>query len=94
MIFVARQQEVTVLIGVAHKGHPVAGVIHQPFWGADASGRTIWAIKGTGVHGIEVVKGKFTFLHSMFCVRMKINGGTHHATDIHHDLHVEDRKMK
>uniref|UniRef100_A0A183E3R7 3'(2'),5'-bisphosphate nucleotidase 1 n=1 Tax=Gongylonema pulchrum TaxID=637853 RepID=A0A183E3R7_9BILA len=53
----SRQQEVTVLIGVAHKGRPIAGVIHQPFWGADASGRTIWAIKGAGVHGIEVAKG-------------------------------------
>lgn len=46
----------TVLIGVSYQGRPVAGVIHQPFWGANAIGRTIWAIKGMGVHGTEVVK--------------------------------------
>ncbi|EFO23236.2 hypothetical protein LOAG_05255 [Loa loa] len=54
---ISRQQEVTVLIGVSCQGRPVAGVIHQPFWGTNAGGRTIWAIKGIGVHGIEIVKG-------------------------------------
>ncbi|ETN70489.1 inositol monophosphatase family protein, partial [Necator americanus] len=43
-------EQVTVLIGIAHRGRPVAGVIHQPYHG-DA-GRTIWAIQGCGVHGI------------------------------------------
>uniref|UniRef100_A0A8R1TJF8 3'(2'),5'-bisphosphate nucleotidase 1 n=1 Tax=Onchocerca volvulus TaxID=6282 RepID=A0A8R1TJF8_ONCVO len=52
----SRQQEVTVLIGVSYQGRPVAGIIHQPFWGTDAVSRTIWAIKGLGVHGIEIVK--------------------------------------
>ncbi|VDN06770.1 unnamed protein product [Thelazia callipaeda] len=53
---VSRQQEVTVLIGVSYQGRPIAGVIHQPFWGADATGRTIWAIEGMKVHGIEIAK--------------------------------------
>uniref|UniRef100_A0A0R3RZ49 3'(2'),5'-bisphosphate nucleotidase 1 n=1 Tax=Elaeophora elaphi TaxID=1147741 RepID=A0A0R3RZ49_9BILA len=53
---ISRQQEVTVLIGVSYQGRPVAGVIHQPFWGTDVTGRTVWTIKGMGVHGIEVVK--------------------------------------
>lgn len=39
---------VTTLIGIALDGHPVAGVIHQPFYVPDA-GRTIWgAVWGTG----------------------------------------------
>jgi len=44
--------QVTVLIGIAFKGRPIAGVIHQPFYGKD--GRTIWAIDGLGVHGLEI----------------------------------------
>ncbi|CAJ0608468.1 unnamed protein product [Cylicocyclus nassatus] len=43
-------EQVTVLIGIAYRGRPVAGVIHQPYH--KGSGRTIWAIKGCGVHGI------------------------------------------
>ncbi|KJH46336.1 inositol monophosphatase family protein [Dictyocaulus viviparus] len=43
-------EQITVLIGVAHRGRAVAGVIHQPYYGDN--GRTIWAIKGCGVHGI------------------------------------------
>lgn len=46
----------TVLIGVSYQGRPVAGVIHQPFWGTNAIGRTVWAIKGMGVYGMEVIK--------------------------------------
>ncbi|CAG9531578.1 unnamed protein product [Cercopithifilaria johnstoni] len=53
---ISRQQEVTVLIGVSYQGRPVAGVIHQPFWGSNARGRTVWAIKGMAVHGIEIIK--------------------------------------
>ncbi|VBB31869.1 unnamed protein product [Acanthocheilonema viteae] len=53
---ISRQQEVTVLIGVSYQGRPVAGVIHQPFWGINTVGRTIWAIKGMGVHGIEIIE--------------------------------------
>uniref|UniRef100_A0A915PPG0 Enoyl-[acyl-carrier-protein] reductase, mitochondrial n=1 Tax=Setaria digitata TaxID=48799 RepID=A0A915PPG0_9BILA len=56
---ISRQQEVTVLIGVSYHGRPIAGVIHQPFWGTNATGRTVWAIKGVGVHGIEIVKSNF-----------------------------------
>jgi 3'(2'), 5'-bisphosphate nucleotidase len=45
---------VTVLIGVAVKGEPVAGVIHQPYFnyklGPEAQlGRTIWGIVGLGM---------------------------------------------
>uniref|UniRef100_A0A8R1DN03 3'(2'),5'-bisphosphate nucleotidase 1 n=1 Tax=Caenorhabditis japonica TaxID=281687 RepID=A0A8R1DN03_CAEJA len=43
-------EQVTVLIGVAYKGRPVAGIIHQPYH-AD-NGRTVWAIRGCGVHGL------------------------------------------
>jgi len=52
---------VTVLIGIAVGSSPVAGVIAQPFFGFNKLseninseyGRTIWAIKGMGVHGIQ-----------------------------------------
>lgn len=64
--FAARQQEVTVLIGVSYQGRPVAGIIHQPFWGTDAVSRTIWAIKGLGVHGIEIVKSTISNSSSSF----------------------------
>ncbi|CAI4224314.1 unnamed protein product [Auanema sp. JU1783] len=43
-------EQVTVLIGVAHKGKPIAGIIHQPYF--NKTGRTIWAIHGCGIHGI------------------------------------------
>lgn len=45
-------EQVTVLIGIAHRGRAIAGVIHQPYYGVD--GRTIWAIEGCGAHGIQV----------------------------------------
>ncbi|VDM54501.1 unnamed protein product [Angiostrongylus costaricensis] len=45
-----KPDEITVLIGIAHRGRPIAGVIHQPFH--RNAGRTIWAIEGCGVHGI------------------------------------------
>ncbi|WKX94754.1 hypothetical protein Q1695_011764 [Nippostrongylus brasiliensis] len=44
-------EQVTVLIGIACRGRPVAGVIHQPYY--KDTGRTIYAIKGCGVHGIS-----------------------------------------
>ncbi|GMR36885.1 hypothetical protein PMAYCL1PPCAC_07080, partial [Pristionchus mayeri] len=49
-------QQVTVLIGIAYKGSVVGGVIHQPWSFPNGSSRTIWAVKGLGVHGIEVAK--------------------------------------
>ncbi|MFH4980988.1 hypothetical protein AB6A40_007697 [Gnathostoma spinigerum] len=49
-------QSVTVLIGIAVKGKAVAGIIHQPFWGDQKKGRTIWGLAGIGVHGIDVVQ--------------------------------------
>jgi 3'(2'), 5'-bisphosphate nucleotidase len=48
--------QVTVLIGIAVKGRSVAGIIHQPFYGEE--GRTIWAVDGLGVHGMDVQKSK------------------------------------
>ncbi|XP_040016084.2 3'(2'),5'-bisphosphate nucleotidase 1 isoform X1 [Gasterosteus aculeatus] len=50
---------VTVLIGIAHGGRAIAGVIHQPFYnyelGAGAAlGRTLWGIPGLGAFGFEL----------------------------------------
>uniref|UniRef100_A0A8C6WIX4 3'(2'),5'-bisphosphate nucleotidase 1 n=1 Tax=Neogobius melanostomus TaxID=47308 RepID=A0A8C6WIX4_9GOBI len=50
---------VTVLIGIAHRGKAIAGVINQPFYnyqmGADAVlGRTIWGMPGLGAFGFEL----------------------------------------
>ena len=48
----------TVLIGVAVAGKPVAGVIHQPFYGTTLGhpphkqGRTVWGMLGLGVRGL------------------------------------------
>lgn len=50
-------EQVTVLIGIAYHGRPVAGVIHQPYHGG--AGRTVWAIRGCGVHGIVPSPGKW-----------------------------------
>lgn len=62
-------EHATVLIGFAHKSTPIAGVIAQPFFGYSNPaikkqdyGRTIWAIKGLGVRGIDLgpsPEGKF-----------------------------------
>ena len=39
------------------QGRPIAGIIHQPFYGHDTQnanlGRTVWAIKHIGVFGIK-----------------------------------------
>ncbi|CAK6962774.1 '(2')%2C5'-bisphosphate nucleotidase 1 [Scomber scombrus] len=50
---------VTVLIGVAYGGKPIAGIINQPFYnyqlGAGASlGRTIWGMPGLGAFGFQL----------------------------------------
>uniref|UniRef100_A0A5S6R599 3'(2'),5'-bisphosphate nucleotidase 1 n=1 Tax=Trichuris muris TaxID=70415 RepID=A0A5S6R599_TRIMR len=47
---------VTIMIGVALNGKPVAGVIHQPYaeehQGANmGKGRTVWALRSAGVKG-------------------------------------------
>ncbi|XP_076260385.1 3'(2'),5'-bisphosphate nucleotidase 1 [Rhynchophorus ferrugineus] len=46
---------VTVLIGLAVKGKPIGGVIHQPYHNykteKDAKGRTLWGLVGIGVGG-------------------------------------------
>lgn len=51
-------QQVTVLIGISYKGRAIAGVIHQPYWGENLVGRTIWAIIGAGTHGIDIVQNQ------------------------------------
>lgn len=48
-------EQVTVLIGIAYKGRPVAGIIHQPYH--SDSGRTVWAIRDCGVHGLTPAIG-------------------------------------
>ena len=57
--FVGLLHFATVLIGVSWRGRPIAGVIHQPFYGHDTHsgqlGRTVWAIKHVGVFGIKRV---------------------------------------
>uniref|UniRef100_H3CZI5 3'(2'),5'-bisphosphate nucleotidase 1 n=1 Tax=Tetraodon nigroviridis TaxID=99883 RepID=H3CZI5_TETNG len=50
---------VTVLIGIAHGGKAIAGVINQPFYnyqlGAGAHlGRTIWGMPGLGAFGFQL----------------------------------------
>eukprot|EP00035_Acanthoeca_spectabilis_P004492 m.104072 g.104072 ORF g.104072 m.104072 type:complete len:327 (+) comp12600_c0_seq2:180-1160(+) len=40
---------VTVLIGIAYNGQPVAGVIQQPWYSTDAQ-RCVWGCMGIGVH--------------------------------------------
>ena len=50
---------VTVLIGIAVKGEPVAGVIHKPFvTSAGERGHTYWALKGLGTRGVNVTPNK------------------------------------
>lgn len=50
---------VTVLIGIAHRGRAIAGVINQPFYNyqledSTVLGRTIWGMPGLGAFGIEL----------------------------------------
>lgn len=51
----------TVLIGISMNGKPIAGVIHQPFYGfekepqASELGRTMWGVRGLGTFGFTHV---------------------------------------
>ena len=50
----------TVLIGISMNGKPIAGVIHQPFYGFEERqesdlGRTMWGIRGLGTFGFTHV---------------------------------------
>ncbi|CAL8090685.1 unnamed protein product [Calicophoron daubneyi] len=49
-------EQVTVLIGIAVKGKPVAGVIAQPFYHprtcSEPTTRTIWGLDGLGIFGL------------------------------------------
>jgi hypothetical protein len=57
-------EQVTVLIGIGQDstGAPIAGVVHQPFYNFavdrpfEQMGRTLWAVRGCGVHGSELRK--------------------------------------
>uniref|UniRef100_A0A674P975 3'(2'),5'-bisphosphate nucleotidase 1 n=1 Tax=Takifugu rubripes TaxID=31033 RepID=A0A674P975_TAKRU len=57
--FLSLLDNVTVLIGIAHGGKAIAGVINQPFYnyqlgaGADL-GRTIWGMSGLGAFGFQL----------------------------------------
>ena len=48
-------RNVTVLIGVTHKGHPIAGVVHFPFvQNPDTKkDRVVWGVVGVGVFGLD-----------------------------------------
>lgn len=46
-------EHVTVLIGISVREQAVGGVIHQPYWGGKAGGRTIWGLEGLGVRGLS-----------------------------------------
>ncbi|ODM91665.1 3'(2'),5'-bisphosphate nucleotidase 1 [Orchesella cincta] len=46
---------VTTLIGIAHEGRPVAGIIHEPFSYLCGTGRTIYGIPGVGHGGVHVM---------------------------------------
>lgn len=59
VVLAALLQHITVLIGICYKGRAVAGVIHQPYFGENHSGRTIWGIVGLGAFGVEISKRKF-----------------------------------
>ncbi|MCL4127941.1 UNVERIFIED_CONTAM: hypothetical protein GTU68_019301, partial [Idotea baltica] len=49
---------VTVLIGIAHNGKVVGGVVHQPYYNyqnpGSQLGRTIWSMVGGNIGGIKV----------------------------------------
>ncbi|KAF7667271.1 hypothetical protein LDENG_00069370 [Lucifuga dentata] len=50
---------VTVLIGIAYGGRPIAGVINQPFYNYQLGpgahlGRTIWGMLGVGAFGFQL----------------------------------------
>uniref|UniRef100_A0AAF5Q2D5 3'(2'),5'-bisphosphate nucleotidase 1 n=1 Tax=Wuchereria bancrofti TaxID=6293 RepID=A0AAF5Q2D5_WUCBA len=81
---ISQQQEVTVLIGISYQGRPVAGVIHQPFWGTSAASRTVWAIKGIGVHGVEIVKSNSQ--------RYAVTTRSHSTVHIHDTLNILKEK--
>jgi 3'(2'), 5'-bisphosphate nucleotidase len=52
-------EHVTVLIGIAFKDSPIAGIIHQPYFKCPNSGklgRNIWGIKELGSGGYESKK--------------------------------------
>lgn len=57
MRFSALLEQITVLIGISYKGRPIAGIVHQPYYGKDGGGRTVWAVVGVGVHGIKISNG-------------------------------------
>jgi len=48
-----------VLVGIAVRGRPAGGVIHQPFFGASSGqavlGRTVWGMRGLGVRGANPI---------------------------------------
>jgi len=49
-------EHVTILVGFAHEGSPIGGVIHQPFRQLEEGvlGRTLWGIPKVGFGGVTV----------------------------------------
>ena len=49
-----------MLVGIAVRGRPAGGVIHQPFFGASSGqtvlGRTIWGMTGLGIRGATPIQ--------------------------------------
>lgn len=53
------REAITILLGIAVDGVPVAGVIGQPFYkygASDTLGRVVWGGTGVGVHGLDVAE--------------------------------------
>jgi len=53
------REAITILLGIAVDGVPVAGVIGQPFYKygvSDTLGRVVWGGTGVGVHGLDVAE--------------------------------------
>jgi hypothetical protein len=63
-----------VLIGIAYKGRPIAGVINQPFYHklVDGSYRDgiIWAIVGLGIEIVLLFK---LFLILRYCIYRRLS---------------------
>ncbi|KAK3241688.1 hypothetical protein CYMTET_48571, partial [Cymbomonas tetramitiformis] len=86
-------EAVTVLIGIAHRGSPVAGVIHRP-WGLPSTnvdhsrhmthgqGQTVWGALGIGVWGLRGGRGKGTAmcLPSATCNVLRVATSRSHKT--------------
>lgn len=65
------KEGVTVLVGVSHKGHALAGVVHRPF-----SGETAWGVAGACSGGVRVKPAG-----ERDAARRRVVSSTYHATE-------------